>query len=368
MRVALDVTVGTRDAGGSGVHVRELAAALATAAPGAVVPVAMLNAARRSRWDTLRHDIAWAQRGVETAARAAGASVLHCAVPIGPVRGRVPLVVTLHDLFALTHPREFRGWHRAYTQATLPALARRAARVICVSDATRADAIERLGLNPAVVCVVPNGVHPRFAPQAADDAVRAALRARYALPSQFVLTVGALEPRKNVARLVAALLRAAERPGGEELCLVHVGPPGWRNVEIASAVRRASNARTPGGHPRARMLGLVSDDDLAALYRAATFVAYPSLREGFGLPVAEALASGAAVLTSRGGALEEVAGDAAHLVPPEDDDALADALWHLWTDGDARAALASRGPARAARWRWDAVARATVAVYREVAG
>jgi glycosyltransferase involved in cell wall biosynthesis len=362
-RVALDVTVGHRDAGGTGVHVRELAAAMARIAPERVVPVHMPHPSHHSRWDTLRHDVWWTQVGVTQAARAADAALLHCPVPMGPLFGALPLVVTLHDVLALSHPAHFRTWHRTYTRSTLPPLARRARQMVAVSEATRAEVVSRLGVDAARVHVVPNGVHERFAPRPGAAAGDRARCDALGLPPRFVLTVGAREPRKNLVRLLAAVLQVADMPGGQDVCLVHAGPAGWRNDEITRAFAHAGQMSSPAGGPRVRVLGRVDDDTLAALYRAATVVAYPSLQEGFGLPVAEALASGAAVLTSCTGALGELAGDAAMTVDPTDTRAITEALHLLWTQPERRHALAARGPARAAAWRWDAVARATLAVY-----
>ena len=171
------------------------------------------------------------------------------------------------------------------------------------------------------------------------------VRDRYRLPDRFVLFVGTLEPRKNLAGLVAAM---AELP---EFELVVVGPSGW-------------GAEVP--HPpadRARVLGFVEAAELAALYRAASVFCYPSFWEGFGLPILEAMAHGVPVVTSRGGATEEIAGDAAVLVDPHDPAAIADGIRAAH---ERASELAAAGRARAAAFTWEATAASTLAAYHEV--
>ncbi len=172
------------------------------------------------------------------------------------------------------------------------------------------------------------------------------MRAGYDLPSQFVLFVGTLEPRKNLDRLAAAVGRLADR-----LPLVVVGATGWGDTHVAPDAN-------------CRFLGFVPQADLAPLYAAATAFAYPSLEEGFGLPVLEAMAQATPVVTSAGGATEEVAGGAAVLVDPTDVDSIADGLQAALADPERWSAL---GSARAAECTWSAAAAATLAAYREVA-
>lgn len=364
-RVALDVTAGRLDRGGSGEHVRQLARALGAA----VIPVSCpgtrpprMPRTWSDRAATLHRDLWWAQHAVVAAARAAGAELLHLPVPIGPVATRLPLVVTVHDLFALTNPGRFRRWHRAYTAATLPRLVARARAVIAVSTATREALLAHTTVVPERIHVIPNGVAPVFAPRQADDPELAALRTALALPPRYLLAVGQIEPRKNLERLVAAARRAASRPEARDLVLLHAGPAGWGE----SAARVPALAAESGGV--VRLVGPLEAPALAALVAGAVAVTYPSLDEGFGLPVAEAMASGTPVLCSSAGGLAETAGDAAHIVDPHDDAAMADGLVRLWTDAALRADLTARGLARAARWRWPAVAEATRAVYDAALG
>jgi glycosyltransferase involved in cell wall biosynthesis len=178
------------------------------------------------------------------------------------------------------------------------------------------------------------------------------LRARHGLRAdRYVLSVGTLEPRKNHARLVRAFdALAATRP---DLRLVLAGARGWKSGAVDSAIAAA------GARARIHVLGGVSADDLAALYSGATAFAYPSLYEGFGLPVLEAMAAGAPVLTSTVSSLPEVAGDAALLVDPDDSDAMAGAMHELLFDEALRTRLAGMGLARAASFTWERTARAT---------
>ncbi|MCU0623852.1 MAG: glycosyltransferase family 4 protein [Gemmatimonadaceae bacterium] len=361
-RTAVDVTAMHVDRGGSAEHVRGLAAAFGDdphivriASPGARPPSHPRR--MRDRLATLQRDLRWSLRDVERAARAAGAEVLHVPVPIGPSWGTLPLVVTVHDLFVLSEPRRFRRWHRHYSAATIPPLVRRARRVIAVSSHTREALLDRFGLEPSRVQVVPNGVRDDFAPLTADDPRRAALRARFGLPARYVASLGQVEPRKNLERLAAAARHVAQRPGCRDLVVVHAGPMGWgASVEAVPAAAAASAGAF-------RLVGTLSPEDLAVFVAGAEMLAYPSLGEGFGLPVAEAMACGIAVLTSHAGALAETAGRDAEIVEPTSVEAIAASLERLWTDAAHRAHVAACGLARAARWRWPAVAEATRQVY-----
>jgi glycosyltransferase involved in cell wall biosynthesis len=254
------------------------------------------------------------------------ADVLHCPGHRGPLKSRVPVVVTVHDLSVFRHPDTFNRWTRSYSRVFLPRLARGARLVIAVSEFTKAEAVELLGVDPGRVRVIPHGVASPFEPYGP------------AAGGSYALAVGTLEPRKNLARAVLA----AERAGVE---LRVVGPPGWGGVDVDT-------------------VGFVDDDELARLYRGAECLVYPSLYEGFGLPVLEAMACGIPVVTSATGATAEVAGDAAVLVDPLDVDAIAAGIREAL---ERREELRAAGLARASQFTWENAARQTVDVYREAA-
>ena len=259
-------------------------------------------------------------------------------VPCGTA---APLVVTVHDLAFVHDPAKFSAQGVRTMNRSLDAIKRRADRVIVSSEATRIDC-EAAGIDPDRLRLVPLGVDPVAVSEPEIERVRR----RYLLPDDFVLFVGTREPRKNLARLAEAM-RQPGMPGP----LVVAGADGWGDVGVVD-------------HGNTLFLGFIPGADLAPLYAAATVFAYPSEREGFGLPVAEAMAQGAAVVTSSGTSTEEVAGGAAVLVDPFDIDDIARGLIDA---ADRRVELAAGARRRAAELTWERAADRTLAVYRELA-
>ena len=368
-RIALDVTTMLLDRGGTGVHTSELASALRAELGDLVAEVAYPWAAPPSsprtmadRGHTLGRDLWWSNVGAPAAARAAGAGLLHVPVPYGPLLGRLPLVVTVHDCFVLQTPERFRRWMRLHLGATMRPLLRRADAVIASSMSTKQDIVELTNTKPDRVHVIHCGVRRRFAPVDAYDERLRSLRARYRLPDRFILSVGQVEPRKNLARLVRSVAKAAGMPGSHDLTLVHAGPQGWLSGDLHEAMQ------SPVAQAHTRFIGFVPDDDLPLLYAAAEALAYPSLGEGFGFPIVEAMASGTPVITSNVSSMPEVAGDAALLVDPQSEDDIARALNRVWIDAEQRTALRARGLARAALFDWQDVARRTAEIYATVLG
>jgi glycosyltransferase involved in cell wall biosynthesis len=282
---------------------------------------------RDDRASTLVRDCVWYPFVL---GRERDADVLHCPTYRGPVRSSRPLVVTVHDLAVLRHPETFNRWTRTYSPLVVPRVLRAASRVIAVSEFTRRELVELLDVPQEKIRVVPNAVEDEFT------------REGPSAEGEYVLTVGTLEPRKNLRRLVEAARRA-------DVELRVVGARGWGDVEV-------------GGNGM-HWLGEVSDRELAELYRGALCVVYPSLYEGFGIPVLEAMACGVPVVTTRGSAMEEVADGAAVLVDARDPAEIAAGIERATAD---REQLVVRGLERARAFRWDAIGEATVNVYREV--
>jgi glycosyltransferase involved in cell wall biosynthesis len=307
---------------GTARHVRGLLGALAGRDD---LELRRLSFGGGGRVSSILRDALWYPFGTGLAARSL--DVLHCPTFRGPFRSRAPVVLTVHDLAILRHPDTFPAWHRAYGRTGLRRTIRAADAVIAVSEFTKRETVELLGVDAARIRVVPNGLEPAFAP------------AGPAADGEYVLAVATLEPRKNLARAVEA-----SRLMGVRLRVV--GAPGWGGVDV------------PGWQ------GFVADDELARLYRGARCVVYPSLYEGFGLPILEAMACGTPVVTSRGGATEETAGTAAVLVDPLDPASIAAGIEEA---GRQREELVAAGLERARPFTWERAAGAVEALWREVA-
>jgi glycosyltransferase involved in cell wall biosynthesis len=280
------------------------------------------------------------------------ADVFHaCTLRRNPPR-RARVTATIHDMTAWLMPELHPAANRQ-AEHSFARVLQRADAAIAVSQSTKDDAVRILGLPPEKVMVIHSGVPDAFfdvQPEAA-----AAIRKRYCLERPFVLFVGTIEPRKNIDTLLDAY-GALPRSVREEFEMVVAGPIGWAAEGTAARLSQV------------RYLGYVPEEDLAALTAAAAVFVYPSLYEGFGFPVAQALAAGVPVLTSTVSSLPELAGDAALLVDPRSTAELRDALARLLLAPDLRADLSARGRCRAQHFRWDRCAAQSLRFFQSVCG
>ena len=327
MRVAIDARAAARrEIGGVERLTHEMARRLPVLAPGRYrvcrPPAALAHRAGHA-WEQLLLPLI-------------GADLIYCPANLAPLASRRNVVV-IHDVAPLREPEWYSRVYSGYQRTILPLIARRARLVITVSEFSRGEIVDTLGVPAERVRVVPNGVDERFSPAVDPGPARAA----FALERPYVLVVGTRIARKNLAARAGAAGRLAER--GVELVAAGSGR-GYMQAEAGLDVRA---------------LGYVPEELLPSLYRGAAALAMPSLYEGFGLPCIEAMATGTPVVASDRGSLPEVCGDAALLVDPVDGSALADALLAAVEDRDLAARLARAGTERAAAFTWGRTAELT---------
>jgi glycosyltransferase involved in cell wall biosynthesis len=280
------------------------------------------------------------------------ADIFHASVMIRRPPRRPLLTATLHDMTCWLMPELHSNSNLRDARSSAELLCR-ADRLIAVSACTKMDAVRVLGIAPDKITVIHSGIAPAFfncAPPAAE-----VVRAHYGLKRPFVLSIGTIEPRKNLDTLLTAY-HALPPSVREEFELVVAGPIGW--ADSGTTARLAD----------VRYLGYIPESDIAPLTAAATVFAYPSLYEGFGFPVAQAMAAGVPVVTSNVSALPEITGDAALLIDPRSQNELRDALARLLFSPDLRAELAARGRARAAQFRWETCAAKSLEFFQIAAG
>lgn len=367
MRIAVDARALLGQSTGIGTYTRGIALALA-ARPGLEVglftPRRITDPPRRDGALTLHADrhrfgTVWLQTTLPGRASAWRADALLAALTIGPARGDIPLVSVVHDLTAITHPE----WHAARTLiGFLPlweATVDRASRFLCVSETTARELASRYPETRGRVAVAPNGVDREFTPLS-DPAGADRTRRRYAGGRRYFLYLGTLEPRKNVETLVAACERLwARRRARPDLVLA--GGAGWKS----SALHRRI-ARSPF-RDKIHVAGYAPRSVAVELYRGAEAFVYPSLAEGFGLPVAEAMACGVPVVAADIEVLREIGGDAVIFVPPRDAAGFAVEIERALENEATRLALREAGPKRAALFTWEAAAERTATVLAEAA-
>jgi glycosyltransferase involved in cell wall biosynthesis len=328
MRVGIDVSPLALTRAGTARYIRELISRFEREEG---IELRRYHFGRDSRPLVPVRDVAWYLGVLPMVARRDRVDILHCPTHRAPIRTDRPLVVTFHDVAVLRHPEVFNRWTRSYSARLLPKVVAAATRIIAVSEFTKGELLELLDAPDEKVTVVPNGVGPPFETEGPAET------------GDYVLTVSTLEPRKNLSRLVEGFHRA----GLEGVELRVAGAVGWGGIRV--------------GGEGVRWLGEVGDEELARLYRGARCVAYVSLYEGFGLPVLEAMACGAPVVTTAWGACAEVAGGAAVLVDALDPEAIAVGLVEAI---GRRAEVVAAGRTRAAGFTWERAASETLDVYR----
>ncbi|MCD6519611.1 MAG: glycosyltransferase family 4 protein [Anaerolineae bacterium] len=373
MRIGIDYTAAVRQHAGIGRYTRELVAALAKLDHSNSYILFSAGRPERTTWPknfrlrslplSDRHlAILW-QR-------------LRLPLPIECFLGKIDLyhspdfvlppvlcartLLTVHDLSFLRHPECFPAPLLEYLTQAVPRSVQRADLILADSQSTRQDIIELLHIPPERVAVIYAGVDPRFQPSRQDPSAEKVLQ-RYNIPRPYLLGLGTLQPRKNFARLIKAyhLLRQRWHIPHH---LVIGGTRGWLDEEIDQTIQELDLTQ------EVHLIGFVADEDLPILYSMADLFVFPSLYEGFGIPVLEAMACGTPVVTSSTSSLPEVAGEAALLVPPTDVEALAEAMAKLLEDEELRADLQRKGFLQIKRFTWRKAAQKLLQIYDDLGG
>ncbi len=282
----------------------------------------------------------------------------HLGVPLFAKVGRY--VATIHDMIPLLWPQLVTRKHRLVVAAASHRLRRQADLVIVPSEATKADVVRQLRISSTRVEVIPWGCDERFQPKG-DPERLAAVQRKYRLPARYLLFVGTLEPRKNLTALLKAYAMLRQELRDLEVKLVVAGRKGWLYDEVFATVTALAL------HEDVLFTGFVDDTDLPELYRGALMLVFPSLYEGFGLPILEAMASGVPVIASNTSSMPEVAGDAALLIDPRTPEAIAEGMTQILCDEGLRQTLMHRGLARVQGFTWEGTARRTLALYAGLA-
>ena len=372
MRVGVDFTSGATQVAGIGRSVRELVAAVLRRPDCPQLTLLYAHRGPLPSVESLAADERVRVRRIPVSPRFALAAWhrLRLPVPIEALLGSLqvfhgpdftlpPLalargVLTIHDLTYVLRPQDAHPAQLRFLERAVPRSIDRARLIIAVSETTRRDLMQRYGVRPHRIRVVPNAVGSDFARVTNQDALDE-VRRRFMVPDTFVLSVGTVQPRKNIEGLASAVTLAS-RKLNRPISHLHVGRDGWLHDQVYGAIE-SSGAKV-------RFLGHVTDETLRALYSLASAFAFPSHAEGFGLPILEAFACECPVVTSASSGTGEVAGDAAALVDPSDSASIAEGLVQVISDEGYCADLKQKGIMRARSYSWDESARLLLEAYR----
>ena len=384
MKIAIDYTPAVRQTAGVGRYTRSLVQALIHTAPSDSYTLLYAGAAPSLLRDSFTPDVAPGAGGAVALRRlpvperlltilwhrwrvplwadlcAPGSAVFYSPNFVLPPLLRAKGVVTVHDLSFLHYPETHDPGLVTFLTAAVPRAVRAAELVLADSEHTRQDTMALLGVPAEKTAVLLSAADPIFRP-VDDPAALGAMRRRRSLDRPYVLSVGTVQPRKNLPRLIAAV-RLLREQTGEDVLLVHAGRRGWLYAEVERAVQDHAMADS------FRLIEDADDSELRLLYAGAVALAYPSLYEGFGLPCVEAMACRCPVVASDVSSVPEVVGDAGLLVEPTDVEALAEALSRCLGDSELRTTLIERGTAQAARFTWERSAAKLHRLLHEVGG
>jgi len=371
MRVGIDATLHGARTTGAGEYQRQLLRTLPTAAPDLRMvvytarhahhtPTAGLDV-REMPWGPgerirriVQGSLAWRRRWRED-----DLDLFHVPFYYLPPGAPPRTVVTIYDARFLRYPETYPRARAAFLRAAVPWSLRRASHIITISAFTKSELVELLGIDPARITVTLLAPRPEFL-EVLDPNVGGKIRAKYCLPSRFILSTSTLEPRKNLTRLVEAY--ANLRAQGLPHHLVLAGVRYFDTGDLERSIVRHGLSEV------VHLLGYVDDADMPSLYSLADTFAYPSLYEGFGIPPLEAMACGTPVVASSATSIPEVVGEAACLIDPLDVDSLSAGLGRVLTDIPYSASLKAAGHERARHFTWERTARETADTYRRVLG
>ncbi|MBI4666411.1 MAG: glycosyltransferase family 4 protein [Nitrospinae bacterium] len=289
-----------------------------------------------------------------------GVDVFHGPAFMVPLKKYPKTVVTIHDIVSFIMPDTIPRKYAFYMRMLISLVARRADRIISVSESTKKDLMEWLRVPENKISVVHQAVSDRFRPPAPGEDSLRGLREKFGIRGKYMLFVGNLEPRKNLTRLMEAFASSKNRLG-DDYQLVICGKKGWLYNDILNACDQLKGAND------IVITNYASEDDLLHLYQNSDMFVFPTRYEGFGLPVLEAMACGAPVITSNISSLPEIAGDAALLIDPLSVDEISRAMIKLSNNPGLRAEMREKGFKQAAKFSWMDTARQTLEVYRSIA-
>jgi glycosyltransferase involved in cell wall biosynthesis len=371
MKIALDATALPGKPGGAGNYIINLARSLLELDCGHEL-VIFCHASDRAlfqfdpKQQASLHDVpdlnrglrlAWEQVGLPRLLAQLRVDLLHSPHYTMPLRAGIPVVVTFHDMTFFLYPEYHTPVKRLFFPPMIRQSAARAAALLAVSESTRQDAMRLLGIPPQKISTTHLGFDPQYL-RVEDPARLEQVRQKYRLPARFLLHVGTLEPRKNHPNLLKAFdIIAHSNP---DIALVLVGGEGWNARQIDQQITELRHGE------RIFRLGYADHDDLPALYRLAEVFVYPSIYEGYGLPVLEAMACGTPTITSTVSSMPEIIGDAGITVPPDDPIELSAAMARLLGNKPLAAELTQKAQIRAREFTWGKTAEQTLIIYERI--
>ena len=312
----------------------------------------------RQKLENLVRDTLWMQTMLPRKIIKNKIDILHCPAFKAPLKISIPLVVTFYDASVLRDPSDYNTWWRLYGKYMLAKIAKRADKIITISQFSKKDIANNLNIREDKIKVTYCGIDRNFK-VIADADLKNKISLKYSLGEKFILYVGALQPRKNIKSLLKAYANLRKRKKIDHE-LVFVGGTGWRNKDIFLLIKELNISKD------VKFLGYIAEDELPIIYNLADFFVYPSFVEGFGMPVLEAFACGCPVIASKTSGLPEVAGDAAIMIDPYSVVDLQEAIIQLANDNSLKDNLVSKGLDRAKMFSWERCAEQTLGIYKDI--